>query len=568
MNLLKKITAFLVCTLFYSLSFASGPYVPPAKVSHPDGKVTVFLMGDSTMAEKDLSGGNPERGWGMMLPNFLDSTVRVINYAQNGRSTKSFIDRGLWKKVMEGMKAGDYVFVEFGHNDSKKSDTTRYAAPWGAFQDNLRLFVRTALEKGVHPVLLTPVARRYFDSAGVFNDHCHGDYPAAMKQVAKEFGVPLIDMTAKTNEWLRALGDSASRQYFMWIPAGTCVACPEGKRDNTHTKANGARKECELVCEGIGEQLPELAKHLVKYDIVVSQDGHGDYMTVQEAVNAVPDYAHNHITRIFIHNGVYHERVTIPHNKFRIFIQGESEDGTIITYGRAATQLWEEGYPVGTSGSATMYIHSDYVTLQDLTVENSAGDGHKVGQAVAVHVHGSKIFFNRCRFLGNQDTFYAYGKDNKFYVKDCYIEGTTDFIFGFSQALFENCEIHSKDNSFVTAASTLPGREYGFVFKDCRLTAGPGVTRCYLGRPWKHGAQSVFINCWLGPHIRPEGWSKWNDTDNHKYAYFAEYGSYGPGASPETRAGWSHQLGKKDLEKYTYEKLVTGDDGWDPYDNR
>ena len=337
-----------------------------------------------------------------MLPNFLDTAVRVVNYAQNGRSTKSFIDLGLWDKVKEGMKAGDYVFIEFGHNDSKLSDTTRYAAPWGAYQDNLRLFVTTALERGARPVLLTPVARRYFDSLGVFDGRCHGDYPAAMKAVAAEFGVPLIDMTEKTNRWLRQTGDSASRQYFMWIPKGTCAACPEGKTDNTHTKANGARKECELVCEGVREELPELAAHLVKYDIVVSPSGHGDYMTVQEAIDAVPDYAHEHITTIFIQNGIYHERITIPHNKFRILIQGESAAGTVITYGRAATQMWEEGFPVGTSGSATMYIHSDHVTLQDLTIENSAGDGHKVGQAVAVHVHGSKLFFNRCRFLGYQ----------------------------------------------------------------------------------------------------------------------------------------------------------------------
>ena len=568
MNHLRRIAALTAFTFIFGIGFAYAPGVMPEKVSHPNGTVTVHLMGDSTMAEKDLSGGNPERGWGMMLPNFLDDSVRVINYAQNGRSTKSFIDLGLWNKVKGNLKPGDYLFIEFGHNDSKESDSTRYAAPWGAYQDNLRLFVRTALAKGCHPVLMTPVARRYFDSTGVFVRNCHGDYPAAMKAVAAEFGLPLIDMQAKSAKWLEDLGDSASRNYFMWVPSGTFTAMPEGKRDNTHTKANGARKECELAVEGIREQLPELAKHLVHYDIVVSKDGHGDYMTIQDGIDAAPDYMHNYITRILIRNGVYYERVSIPHNKYRLFIEGESEDSTILTYDLCATKKWENGLPVGTSGSATLYIHPDYVTFQDLTIANGAGHGDKVGQAVAVHIHGSHIFFDRCKFLGWQDTFYAYGKDNKFYVKDSYIEGSTDFIFGFSQAYFENCEIRSKEDSYITAASTNPGREYGLVFRDCRLTADPGVTKCYLGRPWRPGAQTVFINCEMGPHIVPQGWSEWPKNDNHKSSYYAEYGSYGPGASPKTRVSWSHQLTAKELERYSYEKVVKGSDNWDPYNNK
>ena len=123
---------------------------------------TIHLMGDSTMAEKDLTGGNPERGWGMMLPNFVDDSFRVVNYAQNGRSTKSFIDRGLWDKVYDALRPGDYVFIQFGHNDAKADDPERYAPAFGAYQDNLRQFVRGAREKGATPVLLTPVARRWF----------------------------------------------------------------------------------------------------------------------------------------------------------------------------------------------------------------------------------------------------------------------------------------------------------------------------------------------------------------------------------------------------------------------
>ena len=180
---------------------------------------TIHLMGDSTMAEKDLSDGKPERGWGMMFPNFVDDGVKVVNYAQNGRSTKSFIDLGLWDKVHGNLHEGDWVFIQFGHNDSKEDDPARYAAPWGAYQDNLRRFVREAREKGATPVLLTPVARRWFKD-GRLDRNCHGDYPAAMTQVAREEGVILLDITTPTLDWIEGLGDEASRPYFMHLQPG------------------------------------------------------------------------------------------------------------------------------------------------------------------------------------------------------------------------------------------------------------------------------------------------------------------------------------------------------------
>ena len=285
---------------------------------------TVHLMGDSTMAEKDLPKAGAERGWGMMFQNFLDEGATVVNYAQNGRSTKSFIDLGLWDKVKENLKPGDWLFIQFGHNDAKADDPARYAAAYGDYQDNLRMFVRTAKDKGVTPVLLTPVARRWFKD-GKLDRNCHTDYPAAMKQVARDEGVILLDITTATLDWLEGLGDEGSRPYFM---------ISTGKNDNTHTVACGARKVTELVCEKIKEQIPELSEHLRHFDIVVSADGHGDYLTVQEAVDAAPDYSHGVITTIRIRAGVYNEMVTIPHNKFRLHISGEGADRTVITYGK------------------------------------------------------------------------------------------------------------------------------------------------------------------------------------------------------------------------------------------
>ena len=532
---------------------------------------TVHLIGDSTMAEKDLPKAGEERGWGMMLQNFLNpEEVKVINYAQNGRSTKSFIDLGLWDKVYAAIQPGDYVFIQFGHNDAKADDPARYAAAWGAYQDNLRLFVDGVREKGGTPVLITPVARRWFKEGGL-DRNCHTDYPAAMKAVAAEKNVVLLDVTTPTLDWIEELGDEASRAFFM---------ISTGKNDNTHLVPAGARKVTEIVCGLIKEQIPSLAKSLQYYHIVVSADGHGDYRTVQEGIDACPDYSHQEITRILIRKGTYKEMVSIPHTKFRLYIKGEGADNTLITYDKYAKALWPgRDIAVGTSGSASIYIHASYITFEDIAFENSAGEGKEIGQAVAVFTDGDFLFFNRCRFLGNQDTLYTYGRFGKFggikrnYFKDCYIEGTTDFIFGTSIAYFENCHIHSKKNSYVTAASTLAGQKYGYVFVDCRLTADEGIDKCYLGRPWGAYAKTVFIHCELGSHILPEGWHDWEKEgkpDTKKNSYYAEYGNFGPGARGP-RVKWAHTLREKDLREYSFEKVMyQSQDGivWDPYNNK
>ena len=532
---------------------------------------TIHLMGDSTMAEKDLPKAGEERGWGMMFQNFLDpEAVKVVNYAQNGRSTKSFIDLGLWDKVYSAVKPGDYVFIEFGHNDAKADDPVRYAPAYGAYQENLRTFIDGVREKGGTPVLLSPIARRWFKE-GKLDRNCHTDYPAAMEAVAKEKGVTFIDMTTPTLDWIEGLGDDASKAFFM---------ISTGKNDNTHLVPAGARKVTEIVCDKIKEQIPEIAEHLQYYHFVVSPDGHGDFKTVQEAIDACPDYSHKEITRILVKAGTYKEMVSIPHTKFRLYIKGEGAENTLITYDKYAKALWPgRDIAVGTSGSASVYIHASYITFEDIAFENSAGEGKEIGQAVAVFTDGDFLFFNRCRFLGNQDTLYTYGRFGKFggikrnYFKDCYIEGTTDFIFGTSIAYFENCTIHSKKNSYVTAASTLQGQKYGYVFKDCKLTAAPGIDKCYLGRPWGAYAKTVFIGCELGKHIVADGWHDWEKEgkpNTKKNSFYAEYGNFGPGAEGP-RVKWAHKLKARDLKDYTFEKVMyQSQDGivWDPYNNK
>jgi pectinesterase len=166
------------------------------------------------------------------------------------------------------------------------------------------------------------------------------------------------------------------------------------------------------------------------------------------------------------------------------------------------------------------------------------------------------VVIGNCNILGNQDTLYASGKGNRQYFKDCYIKGTTDFIFGSATALFENCTIHSKKNSYITAASTPEGIEYGFVFKNCKLTADENVTEVYLGRPWRIYAKTVFINCEMGNHIKPEGWHNWSKPEAEKTSFYGEYNCTGAGFKSQSRVSWSHQLSKSQAKDYTVENIL------------
>jgi DNA sulfur modification protein DndE len=214
----------------------------------------VFLAGDSTMADKPLD--LPERGWGMALGGFFQPEVTVRNHAMNGRSTKSFLDEGRWAKLTGGLQAGDFVIIQFAHNDEKKEDPKRYADPAGTFRDNLRRFIAETRAKGATPILATPVCRRKFDAAGQLVD-THGAYPAAVRAVAAEEKVALLDLTTATAQWLQAAGDEPSRRFFMWIAPGTHPKIPDGRKDDTHFVAAGAEAVAGLaVAQLRAQQLP------------------------------------------------------------------------------------------------------------------------------------------------------------------------------------------------------------------------------------------------------------------------------------------------------------------------
>ena len=301
--------------------------------------------------------------------------------------------------------------------------------------------------------------------------------------------------------------------------------------------------------------------------IVVAKDGSGDYKRLQDAINAVPNFKKSR-TLIYVKAGVYKEKVMIPASKELLSIIGENPLNTIVTYDDYAGKDNGFGQPLGTSGSATLYAMADDLYVEKLTIANTAGSlKPMVGngtQAVAIQVSADRAAFVNCRFLGNQDTMYNYGMGVRQYFKNCYIEGTTDFIFGWSTVVFDNCEIHSKKNSYITAAYTLEGEAHGFLFYQCRLTADTGVDAVYLGRPWRPYAQTVFVECELGKHILPEGWHNWNKPHAEHTTYYGEYNNRGAGANTSQRVTWSRQLTEEEANAYTIEKVLSGKDGWAP----
>lgn len=296
------------------------------------------------------------------------------------------------------------------------------------------------------------------------------------------------------------------------------------------------------------------------FHFVVAQDGTGDFLTVQEAINAVPDFRKGGATLILIKRGVYKEKLLVPKSKDGVHLIGE--DGVVLTYDDYAKKLNIFGEEKGTSGSSSVYIFASNFVAENITFENSSGP---VGQAVACHVSGDRVVFRRCRFLGFQDTLYTYGAGTREYFEDCYIEGTVDFIFGSATSVFNRCELHTKlSGGYLTAPSTPEGQAYGYVFHNCHLTCADGVQEAsvYLSRPWRPFAQCVFINCLMGHHIKPEGWNNWGKESNEKTAIYAEYQSTGEGAAPTLRVAWSHQL--TDAVRYDMLQVLAGTDGWNP----
>lgn len=264
------------------------------------------MIGDSTMANKDISGGKMERGWGMMLKNFFTEDVIVDNHALNGRSSKSFISEGHWQKVVEKIKPGDYVFIQFGHND-EKDDPKRHTDPGTTFDENLRKFVKETRMRGGIPVLFNSVVRRIFTNCttAVADDDTrsnssadlvegdtlvdtHGDYLLSPRNVARELDVPFVDANKITHDLEQGLGPDKSKKLHMWYLPNEVPSLPKGRQDNTHYNVYGAYVVAGLLADAVSDAVPELRQYRCKYDASVARDGSGLYFDLQTAVENVP----------------------------------------------------------------------------------------------------------------------------------------------------------------------------------------------------------------------------------------------------------------------------------------
>lgn len=286
-----------------------------------------------------------------------------------------------------------------------------------------------------------------------------------------------------------------------------------------------------------------------KYIFTVAKDGSGDYRYIQDAIDAMRVYPLAPIT-LYIKNGVYNEKIELPANNTDVTFIGESVEKTIISFNDYSGRG-----KLNTFTSYTAKISGNRFVAENISFVNSAGP---VGQALALYVDADKALFINCKFIGNQDTIFAAGENSNQLFYNCYIEGTTDFIFGPATAVFQNCTIRAKANSFITAASTTQGKKFGFVFIDCNILSDSTLAKIFLGRPWRAFAKTAFIRCALPKQIAAEGWDNWSNTANEQTVFYVEYNCSGQGAASKQRVGWAMQLTDKESKEYTLQSIFSG----------
>ena len=335
------------------------------------------------------------------------------------------------------------------------------------------------------------------------------------------------------------------------------------------------RKLISFVCAICGIITAQAKNYDNPDTLFVARDGTGEFRNINEAIEVCRAFMEYHKV-IFVKKGTYKEKLVIPQWLTNIEICGEDRDNTIITWDdHANIPMAFSNWPLaisqqpiansqqpklGTFRTFTLKIQGSKITLKNITVENNAA---RLGQAVALHTEGDRLTFINCRFLGHQDTIYTGNAKTQLFFKDCYIEGTTDFIFGPSTAWFEGCDIFCKANSYITAASTPQDVPYGYIFDNCRITCDKDVDKVYLGRPWRDYGYTLFMNCELPREIRPEGWHQWR-PEAVKTARYMEYNNRGEGAATDQRVSWSRQLTKKEAQQITLERVFTINDNWNP----
>jgi pectinesterase len=558
----RKFIALIIALLFANLHPLRAADTAPVS----EHKIKIVLVGDSTVQDSS--------GWGLGLREFIDTNkVELINTARGGRSSMSFMREGRWTNAL-ALKA-DYYLIQFGHNNEpgKPGRSTDMAT----FVANMNQYVDDARAIGSKPILVTPLTRRQWDkeNPGKIKSSL-APYSEEVRKIAAAKNVPLVDLQARSIELCESLGKEKCLEF-----SPTKVVDGTNVFDGTHLKPNGSVMFARLVVEELRKNVPELAPVLLaeprnanpepadsKFDAVVSADGSGTQTNLQNAINAAPDNGTN-VFSILIKAGTYQGQFLVPKKKHIRFV-GEETTNTVLTYAFNVNERPPgETYPFNPG----VVIVGDDFSAEHLTIQNTSGDH---GQALALRVDGDRVVFNDCRILGWQDTLMINNGRN--YFTNCFVAGRVDFIYGSAAAVFDRCEIQSRNGGHVTAASTPKDRPFGFVFMNCKLTGDPqswvntngipahtnSLPMADLGRPWRSYASVTYLNCEMGDHIKPAGWNNWGNPTNELTARFAEYNSTGPGANPDQRVKWAKQLTKDEAGKITVKTILGGNDDWDP----
>ncbi len=549
---MKKILA-LSC-IFFSLTSSFA-----ADTAH---KIKIILIGDSTTADRT--------GWGLGFKQFIDTNhAECINLAMGGRSSMSFMREGRWTNAL-ALK-GDYYLIQFGHNNQPGKPGRSTDMP--TFVADMTKYVDDALAIGAKPVLVTPLTRREWDKAnpGKIKSSLE-PYAEEVRKIAQAKHVPLVDLHARSIELCEKLGREKCYEFSPTkIVDGTNTTY-----DGTHLQGIGRVMIAQLVVDELRKVTPKLSAVLLteprdknpklaedRFDAIVSNDVSANYTNLQAAIDAAPDNGTAPF-RISIKPGLYQGQFVIPKTKHHIQFLGEDAPNTVITFNLNVTETDASTKP-GFKGIGMVVLGDDF-RAEKITFQNTSGDH---GQALALRIDGDRAVLKDCRMLGWQDTLMI--NNGRDYFTNCYVAGRVDFIYGSAAAVFDRCEIHSRNGGHVTAADTPKDHAFGFVFQNCKLTgdANPWNTNSAtpmadLGRPWRPYASVTYVNCELGAHIKPEGWNNWRNPTNELTARYAEYNSTGPGANPDKRFKWAKQLSKEEANKITLDAVLGGTDHWDP----
>ncbi len=534
-----------------------------------DYKIKIVLIGDSTMTDS--------AGWGLGFKQFLDpDKVELINASQGGRSSLSFMREGRWTNAL-ALKA-DYYLIQFGHNNQPGKPGRSTDMP--TFIANMKQYVDDARAIGATPILVTPLTRRQWDkeNPGKIKSTLE-PYAQDVRDIAVEKNVLLVDLHARSIALCESLGPKKCLEFSPTKKDTNGVVVFDG----THLNSKGHVLMARLVVEELRKVVPALAPVLLaepinanpvareaRFDAVVSADGSGTHTTIQAALAAAPDNGTNWFN-ILVKPGVYQGQFMIPKSKTHVRIVGEEMANTILTW---PFNVNEPQPGLTYQFNPGMVVAADDFSAENLTIQNTSGDH---GQALALRVDADRAVFTHCRLLGWQDTLLV--NNGRQYFTNCYIEGRVDFIYGSGTAVFDHCEIHSKNGGHITAASTPPDHPFGFIFSNCKLTGdstpwvNPTNTTAStsskngladLGRPWRPYASVAYLNCWMDDHIKPAGWNNWGKVTNEMTARYSEYASTGPGANPSARVKWAHQLTDTEASALTVENILRGSDNWQP----